>query len=152
MCKLTAGNLNIKPLKDALSLVIPYPSHERIRWATWVRACNYVKFETGRNFPASTINSNMHCAHWVERSQFVDVAKHVCFKFGSIILFWLRASIKVTCTYSSPPLLCTLASSIAGYISLQPAIMLLYTRPWHYCKQLSGSCVPQCMPMHRQQM
>ena len=48
--------------------VVCYVQHQEcIRTGvTGVRACNYVKIETGRNFSASTKNSNTHCAGCVK--------------------------------------------------------------------------------------
>ena len=45
---------------------------ERIRMGnlTWIRACNYVKFETGQNFPPVLYkNSSMHFTHCAEISR-----------------------------------------------------------------------------------
>ena len=39
---------------------------ERKERVTRVRACNYIKIETGQNFPASTKNSNTHWAGCVK--------------------------------------------------------------------------------------
>ena len=50
---------------DLLMNISPHYQQERIRMAT-IRACNYVKIETGQNFPASTKNSNMHCTGCVK--------------------------------------------------------------------------------------
>ena len=107
--------------------------------AARVRVCNYVKFKPGWNLlPVLKIAT---CpAHAALHKPLCIVAKHACdqvfyFQYGSIILPGLRASIGVTCSYSSRPFLCALdrVEKATSNRTQEPGVK---TKHWNTCSNI----------------
>ena len=87
---------------------------ERIRMATRVRVCNYVKIKTGRSFPPVLKTVTLRRL----RKMLMLLSVHVpvfYFWYGSIISPWQWASNGVTCCYSRRPFLYALGFNYQGF-------------------------------------